>query len=124
MDEAPKAPWSPFPLTELSILIAFVLLVAGFFTSGDRRGLLLGAGIVLVTLAAGELALREHFAGFRSHSGLIAGFGAVAAVVPFYFLTTVPAEALLAVALGVFAILFWRLRDSFARRSGGLSWRA
>ena len=28
LDEAPKAPWSPFPLTELCIFIALVLLVA------------------------------------------------------------------------------------------------
>src|SRR6478752_3008726 len=73
MDEAPRAPWSPFPLTELVVLLALVLLTVGFFSNGDRRGILIGVGLVLASLAGGELALREHFAGFRSHTTLLAG---------------------------------------------------
>src|SRR5438552_18883572 len=73
MSEAPPAPWSPFPLTELVILLALVLLALGFLSNGDRRGVLIGVGLVLASLAGGELALREHFAGFRSHTTLLAG---------------------------------------------------
>src|SRR6476619_5194282 len=76
-EDAPQPPWAPFPLNELCILLAVVLLVLGFFTSLDQRGVLIGAGIALVSLSAGELALREHFAGYRSHTSLLAGIVAI-----------------------------------------------
>lgn len=77
-----------------------------------------------MTLASGELALREHFAGYRSHSGLIAAIVAIVAAAPLYLLTGVPAEAILVVSALVFAIAFKLLRDLFAERSGGLKFRA
>jgi hypothetical protein len=124
MDEAPKAPWSPFPLVELCILVAIVMIVAGFVAGGDRRGLLLGCGFALVSLASIELALREHFAGYRSHSSLLAGCCAIGSVAPLFFLTDLPYEVLLVVAAGVFAGAFWGLRRAFVRRTGGLGFRA
>ena len=124
MDEAPKAPWSPFPLNELCILIALVLMIWGFFTTGDRRGVLIACGITLITLSAGELAVREHFAGFRSHSGLLAGICAILASLPLYYLTSLPQAAILAGAVAVFAGAFTFLRRAFMRRSGGLGFRA
>jgi hypothetical protein len=124
IDEAPKAPWSPFPLVELCILVAIVMILAGFFTSGDRRGLLLGCGFALVSLASIELSLREHFAGYRSHSSLLAGCCAVASAVPLFFLTKLPYEVLLVVAAAIFAIAFRGLRRAFVRRTGGLGFRA
>src|SRR4051812_33417530 len=66
-EDAPQPAWAPFPLTEITIFIAIVLLGVGFLTHDATRGVLLGGGFVLVTLSAGELALREHFAGYRSH---------------------------------------------------------
>src|ERR1700754_2441210 len=79
-EDAPQPPWAPFPLTELCILLSIVLLAIGFlFADGERRGVLLGGGFLLVTLAAGELSLREHFAGYRSHTSLLAGICAILA---------------------------------------------
>jgi hypothetical protein len=124
MDEAPKAPWSPFPLVELVVLIALVLIVAGFLTDGPRRAALLGCGFVLVTLAGLELALREHFTGFRSHSTLLAGASAVAIDAPLYLLTDIPQIALLAIGVCVFALVLVLARRAFRRRSGGLGFRA
>jgi len=123
MDEAPKAAWSPFPLTELVILLALVLLAVGFFSSGDRRGVLIGVGLVLASLAGGELALREHFAGFRSHTTLLAGVagflaGALATVLG------VSKVAVLVIAVVVAIACFPLLRRAFMRRSGGLGFRA
>jgi hypothetical protein len=69
---------------------------------------LIGAGIVLVSLSAGELALREHFAGYRSHTSLLAGIVAI----------------LLAVGVAVFAGAFAGLRALFRRRAGGVAFRA
>jgi hypothetical protein len=124
MEEAPKAPWSPFPLVELVVLMALVLIVLGFVADGPRRAALLGCGFVLVTLAGLELALREHFAGFRSHSTLLAGAGAVAVDAPLYLLTDIPQLALLALGACVFALVLLLARSAFRRRSGGLGFRA
>ena len=124
MDEAPKAPWSPFPLVELCILLGLVLVVWGFVGGGDRRGALLGCGFALVSLAGLELAVREHFAGFRSHSTLLAGAAAVIADVPLFFLTKLRQEVLLAVGIVVFALAFGALRRAFRRKTGGVAFRA
>ena len=124
MDEAPKAPWSPFPLVELVVLVALVLIVAGFVTDGARRAALLGCGFALVTLAGLELALREHFSGFRSHSTLLAGASAVIVDAPLYLLTAIPQVLLLVLGAGVFALVLVLARSAFRRRTGGLGFRA
>ncbi|MCW2985009.1 MAG: hypothetical protein JWR63_2579, partial [Conexibacter sp.] len=122
-EDAPQPPWAPFPLTELCILLAIVLLAGGFlFAHGDRRGVMLGGGFVLVTLAAGELSVREHFAGYRSHTSLLAGVCAVVAAVPAW-LAPIPQEVVLVVGLLTFAIAFGLLRRAFVRRSGGVGFR-
>jgi hypothetical protein len=123
-EDAPQPPWAPFPLTELCILLAIVLLAGGFlFAHGDRRGVMLGGGFVLVTLAAGELSVREHFAGYRSHTSLLAGICAIVAAVPFW-LAPIPQEVVLVVGLLTFVIAFALLRRAFMRRSGGVGFRA
>src|SRR3954454_22359209 len=123
MSEAPKAAWSPFPLTELVILVALVLLAVGFFSSEDRRGPFIIVGVILASLAGGELALREHLAGFRSHTSLLSvvcGF-AVAAVAA---AVGVSKPAVVVIGLAVAAAAFPLLRRAFMRRTGGLGFRA
>src|SRR4051795_7905967 len=110
MAEAPKAPWSPFPLVELCVLVALGLLVCGVLSDGSRRGALLACGIALASLAGLELAIREHFAGFRSHSALLAGAAAVVVVVPLFLLAGLPQVALLAVGFVVYTLAFVALR--------------
>jgi len=122
-EEAPKAPWSPFPLVELCILAALVLIVAGLVTHGSRRGALLAFGIALACLAGLELSVREHFAGYRSHSALLAGTAAVAVAVPLYLLTGLPQVVLLAVGVLVYSLAFLGLRRAFQARTGGLGFR-
>jgi tetrahydromethanopterin S-methyltransferase subunit C len=124
MADAPKAPWSPFPLTELVVLLAMALIVAGVLTDGGRRGALLGCGFALVSLAGLELALREHFAGYRSHSTLLAGASAIVVVAPLFLWTGLPQIALLAIGAGVFVLLLMRQRRAFRARSGGVGFRA
>jgi hypothetical protein len=124
MADAPKAPWSPFPLTELVVLFSMALIVAGVLTDGGRRGALLGCGFALVSLAGLELAMREHFAGYRSHSTLLAAACAIVVVAPLFLWTSVPQVVLLVLGVGVFALVFMRLRDAFRARSGGLGFRA
>jgi energy-converting hydrogenase Eha subunit G len=122
MAHAPTAPWSPFPLTELVILLAMALIVAGVLTDGGRRGALLGCGFALVSLA--ELAVREHFAGYRSHSTLLGAACAIAVDAPLFLWTDLPQVVLLVIGVGIFVLVLTRLRRAFRARSGGLGFRA
>jgi hypothetical protein len=64
----PDAIWAPFPLTEIGMGVGLVLFLIGF--AGAPAVLFAGVGVLVVVVA--ELCLREHFAGFRSHSILLA----------------------------------------------------
>jgi predicted membrane channel-forming protein YqfA (hemolysin III family) len=122
--EAPKAPWSPFPLVELCVLFAIVLIVLGFVSDAPRRGALLACGVALASLAGLEIAIREHVAGFRSHSALLAGAAAVVVVVPLFFLTSLPQIVLLAAGVLVYTLGFLALRRAFQAKTGGIGFRA
>ena len=124
LDEAPKAPWHPFPLAELCVLVGIIVLVIGFTSEGERRLTLLLAGMALASLAGLEVAVREHFAGYRSHSSLLAGMTAVLVAAPLYLLTDIGGEIILVVAVLVGAGVFSLARRAFARRAGGLRFRA
>ncbi|HEX8204504.1 MAG TPA: hypothetical protein VF587_00445 [Solirubrobacteraceae bacterium] len=124
--EAPKAPWHPFPLVELSILAGLVLIVVGVVTQkegGEVRTTFIFGGLALISLASLELAIREHFAGYRSHTMLLAGAVAVLVGVPLWF-TTMPGEVILGIAALVGIVAFRALRSAFERRAEGMSWRA
>jgi hypothetical protein len=118
-DERPKAPWAPFPLVELVVLLALVLLVAGFAVRGHRGTVMIAAGLVLGTLAGLELSIREHFAGYRSHTALLAGATALAVLVVLSLLApAIPLIVRLILALAVFAAAARGLVRIFQRRSG------
>jgi hypothetical protein len=122
--DAPQAPWHPVPLVELSIFAGLILVIVGIATDpGEPRATLLFGGLALISLASLELSIREHFAGYRSHTALLSASAAVAVVVPLYF-TKLPQEALLVVALVVGIVAFRALRSIFERRAEGMSWRA
>lgn len=123
LDEAPRPPWHPVPLTELCILVGMIVLAAAFL-GGGPTALLVGFGLVLVVAATGELALREHLAGYRSHSALVAGLAAIAVAAPLAALVRPPKAVVLGVAAVVFLVALQVMRDLFRRRSGGASWRA
>jgi hypothetical protein len=119
-DERPPAPWGSFPLVELVVLVAIVMLVAGFFVQGGRGPVLIGVGLVLGALAGLELSVREHFAGYRSHTLVLAGALAVAVLGGLAFLSggAVWLPVALAAAVAVFALAAWGLTRAFRRRSG------
>ena len=121
----PQAPWGSFPLSELVVLIALILLIAGFFVSPPRGAVMLGAGLVLGSLAGLELAIREHFAGYRSHTLLLAGAVGIASVVALYFLgpESLAIGIVLASGLLAFAAGAWLFARAFRRRSGGALFR-
>ena len=61
-----------------------------------------------MTLAAGELSVREHFAGYRSHTSLLAGICAILAALPFWLLP-IPQEVVLVVGIVAFVAGVLRL---------------
>ena len=119
-DERPPAPWGSFPLAELTVLAGIVVLVVGFVGGNPTA---IGVGVVLGGLGGLEVSAREHFAGYRSHTTLLAGAVFVLTVGGLFYL----ADQVLAVALAVgavtFAIAFLLARRAFQRASGGLSFR-
>jgi len=124
-DDPPPAPWGSFPLVELVVLVAIVMLIGGFIVSGTRGSVMIATGLLLGALGGLELSVREHFAGYRSHTLLLAGAAAVAVLAGLFYLAP-PALApvlRLAVAAAVFALTAWLLTAAFRRRSGGLTFR-
>lgn len=120
-EERPPAPWGTAPLAELVILAGIIALVIGFI-AGEPTAI--GVGVALAGLGGLEVAIREHFAGYRSHTTLLAGAVFVLTVGILFYL----ANQILAVALAVgavaFLIAFFLARRAFQRASGGLSFRA
>jgi hypothetical protein len=119
-DDRPPAPWGNFPLAELVILGGIVSLIIGIV---GQHPTALGIGVAMAGLGGLEVAIREHFAGYRSHTTLLAGAVFVLTVGGLFYL----ADQILAVALAVgavtFAIAFYLARRAFQRASGGLSFR-
>ena len=122
-DGPPPAPWGSFPLSEIVIFIAIVMVIAGFVVSPPRGFYLLATGLVLGSLAGLELGIREHFSGYRSHSLLLAGAIAVPVLAALIILEPIPRVAGLAVAVLVFGGTAWLFAQAFRRRSGGALYR-
>jgi hypothetical protein len=115
--ERPRAPWHPFPLVELSVLIGLVLLVWGLIRSDEESGrVMLVCGMALASLGGLDTALREHFGGYASHALLLSALPAVLVCGVLFFAGAPP----VAVPLAGAAVLiggFTALRRSFRRRS-------
>jgi hypothetical protein len=122
--ERPAPPWGSFPLSEIVILLGIVVIFWGLVSGGNQGNERVAGGLVLASLGGGELALREHLGGFRSHSSLLAGLAAFVAVTAVALgLGPVEIWVLLVLGLVVFAGTFYAMRELFKRRSGGLGFR-
>lgn len=119
-DERPPAPWGSVPLAELVILAGIVALVYGIVAQQPTA---IGVGVALAGLGGMEVAIREHFAGFRSHTTLLAGAVFVFTVGGLYYLAHQILAVCLAIGAVAFAIVFFLARRAFQRASGGLSYR-
>ena len=117
-DERPPAPWGSFPLVELAVAVALVMLVAGFIVGGSRGGVLLVTGFALGSLAELELSIREHFAGYRSHTTLLAATVGVATMLAVFYLADLSAPVSIAIAVPVAATAAWLLVRRFRSRAG------
>lgn len=119
-EERPPAPWGNFPLAELTVLAGIVMLVVGIFGKNPTA---IGLGVVLAGLGGLATATSEHFAGYRSHTTLLAGAVFVIVTGGLFYL----AKLILAICLGVGAVAFiasfFALRRAFQKASGGLSFK-
>ena len=116
----PPPPWGSFPLSELVILIGDRAAGRRLLRRAAAGPIMLGTGLVLGSLGGLELAVREHFAGYRSHTLLLAGFaGHGRDVGRCSRLTEIPPVVCLAAGVVVFGLCAWLLAGLFRRRSGG-----
>jgi hypothetical protein len=119
------APWGPFPLTELVVLLAIGLLIGAFVVRGERGRTMLAAGLLLGSLGGLEVSIREHFAGYRSHTTI---FAAAAGVLTIVVVTLIvhPIKLWIVglIALAMFCLTFWLAREAFKRKSGGVGFKA
>jgi len=99
------------------VLVGLVLLVLGVLDLESERGkLLLLSGMALGSLGGLDTALREHLAGFRSHTTVLSALPAVVSAAAVY-LAAAPWPAVVTTAVVVFAAVFWLLRRAFVRRA-------
>ena len=121
LEKRPAPPWGSFPLSELLILVGAVLLVIGFLSGeGSRQATLLATGLVVASLGARVVSVREHLGGYRSHTILLAAVPAVVLLALLFFLgpESLPPIARLAIAAVVFGLAAWGLTAVFQARSG------
>ena len=86
---------------------------------------MLAAGLLLGSLGGLEVSIREHFAGYRSHTTI---FAAAAGVLTIVVVTLVvhPIKLWIVglIALAMFCLTFYLTREAFKRRSGGVGFKA
>jgi len=130
--ERPEAPWHPLPLSELLILVGIIGVVIGFKRGTEHPAPVLFAGVGAVMLGTFEVTLREHRAGFRSHTVMLAAIPTIAfhsaVILAVAAFTRVPRAlniGLLAADVALFAVLFKLLRARFedARRERAFAGR-
>jgi hypothetical protein len=117
----PEAPWGSFPLAELTVLAGIISLIAGIVS---RSPTAIGVGVVLAALGGLEVSAREHFAGYRSHTSLLAGVAFVLVTGALFYLANLILAICLAAGATAFAASFYALRRAFQKASGGLSFKA
>ena len=124
--EPPPAPWGSFPLIELAVLTGIVMLALGLFiVEGARGAILIAAGLTLGSIGGLELSIREHFAGYQSHTLLLAGVPALITLGLLFYLGpgSLPPLARAAIGIAVFVIVALLLSRAFASRSGGAPYK-
>lgn len=117
--QRPPAPWGSFPLGELVVLCGLILVIAGFVVRDAQGGVMIAVGLALGALAGLELAIREHLAGYRSHTALLSGAVGIAVLVALALLArSLWLPIAIGIAFGAFAVTAWALARAFRRRSG------
>jgi hypothetical protein len=118
LGERPQAPWHPFPLSELLILVGGIGFLIGLTRGISSGAAPLVAGLVALAIGTVEVTLREHLSGYRSHAMILAALPVIVLdsllVLVVSPLTTAVKLVLLVVDVGLFASLYRLLRARFA----------
>jgi len=122
--ERPEAPWHPWPLSELLIFVGAIGTLIGLLRGSSGAPVLI-AGLVAVMIGTLEFTIREHLAGYRAHTAMLAAIPVAlfhaAAAVGLYSLGA-PRITWIVVPLALDVPLFWvifrplRARFDDARR--------
>jgi hypothetical protein len=104
--------------------VGLAIFVAGVLGDGRRGTWLLSVGVLVLAVVVVELCLREHFAGFRSHTLLLAVLpvAVLDGLMVRAFGETLRGPLVLAAALALAAALGWWLQTRFRaahERAGG-----
>jgi hypothetical protein len=110
--ERPEGPFSGFPASEIAIFAGLIALVIGLI-EGAQTPLIVGS--IVCALGVVEVTAREHFAGYRSHTVLLAAIPAIAleAGLVLVFGEPRPRALLLLVVVPVFGALFFVFKRRF-----------
>src|SRR3954467_8902801 len=111
--DPPPALWREFPLSEIVVFIGILLLIAGFFVSPPQGFVMIAVGLALGSLAGLELSIREHFAGFRSHTLLLSAAVGIPLFGVLFVATKVPATICVAAGAAAFAASAWLFTQAF-----------
>lgn len=103
------------------MLAGIISLVIGVVSKNPTP---IGVGVVLAGLGGLEVSAREHFAGYRSHTTLLAGTVFVVVTGALFYLAGLVLAIALAGGIATFAASFYALRRAFRKASGGLSFKA
>src|SRR5204863_1125719 len=108
-----------FPLGDVGIFGGLVSVIAGLAMGGTRGGTLVVVGLVLGALGGLELSIREHLAGYRSHTTLLSGAVGIAVLAGLAFgVRSLWLPIALGIAVAAFGVTAWVLTRAFQRRSG------
>jgi hypothetical protein len=110
--ERPEGPFGGFPASEVAIFAGLIALVIGLI-EGAQLPLIVGS--IACALGVVEVTAREHFAGYRSHTVLLAAIPAIAleAALVLVFGEPRPRALLLLVVVPVFGVLFFVFKRRF-----------
>jgi hypothetical protein len=117
--DRPRAPWGSFPLSEIVVFVGIVVLIAGFFVAPPQGFIMIAVGLALGSLAGLELSVREHFAGYRSHTLLLSAAIGVPIFGALFVATSISTPICVAAGLVAFGGSAWLFTQAFRRRSGG-----
>ncbi len=101
------------------MLCGLILLIVGLVVQSALGVTMIAVGLALGALGGLEVSIREHFAGYRSHTTLLAGAVGIAVLIALATLaSSLWLPIAMAVALLVSAVTAWALARAFRRRSG------
>ena len=105
------------------VFVGILLLIGGFFVAPPQGFVMIGVGLALGSLAGLELSIREHFAGYRSHTLLLSAAVAVPVFGVLFLASNTATLICVAAAAAAFGGSAWLFAQAFRRRSGGALFR-